>query len=156
MWRFCSLDTMALRPRLCDTMALRPRRQTSRPSRQHQLCGVWQLESVRGEAAILGTGHLIIQRGIGNNLSVVHLNHRTGSRTSHVVLWHDYTRLWFDWVKYTDPIIELCLMPDKQKLLETTVPYYAIEGCKPARQTLGRAGMWKKIAQIHDRRLLGN
>jgi hypothetical protein len=52
-----------------------------------------------------------------------------------------------DWAKYTDPIVELCLMPDKQKLLETTVPYYAIEGCKPPKQTMGRAGLWKKIAQ---------
>ena len=56
--------------------------------------------------------------------------------------------MWLNWVKYTDPVVELTLLPNK-RLLETTVPYYLL-GLKPPDQTLGRAGIWKKIAQTME------
>ena len=43
---------------------------------------------------------------------IVHLTRETGNRTSHVVLWHDSTRLWLDWVKYTNSIVEFVFVPN--------------------------------------------
>ena len=56
--------------------------------------------------------------------------------------------MWLNWKKYTDPVVQFVLLPN-QKLLETTVPYYSL-GLKPPEQTLGRAGIWKKIAQTME------
>ena len=56
--------------------------------------------------------------------------------------------MWLNWEKYRDPVVEFVLLPN-QKLLETTVPYYSL-GLKPPEQTLGRAGIWKKIAQTME------
>ena len=62
--------------------------------------------------------------------------------------WNDETRMWLNWEKYRDPVVQLTLLPNK-RLLETTVPYYLL-GLKPPEQTLGRAGIWKKIAQTME------
>ena len=48
--------------------------------------------------------------------------------------WNDETRMWLNWVKYTDPVVELTLLPNN-RLLETTVPYYLL-GLKTPNQTL--------------------
>ena len=62
--------------------------------------------------------------------------------------WNDETRMWLNWEKYTHPVVQLTLLPNKG-LLEETVPYYLL-GLKPPEQTLGRAGIWKKIAQTME------
>ena len=53
--------------------------------------------------------------------------------------WNDETRMWLNWEKYRDPVVQLTLLPNKG-LLEETVPYYLL-GLKPPEQTLGRAGI---------------
>ena len=72
-------------------------------------------------------------------LCVQHFNGRWSSRTKYTSFWNDETRMWLNWEKYRDPVVQLTLLPNKG-LLEETVPYYLL-GLKPPEQTLGRAGI---------------